>query len=94
MDFVARPGWDPLQIHAFAQPGERTATSFVERFSFPHERLEAVGQKRADRPALFGRDDACFPKKIGVELQRYVCFHCDTKARESRAALFYVLIRN
>jgi hypothetical protein len=68
MELVARFGWGPLQIDPFVESGKRAATRFVERLSFPHDRLEAISQKRTDRPAFFGRHDTYLPKQIGVEL--------------------------
>jgi hypothetical protein len=68
MELVARPGWSPLQIQPITQPGERAAAGLVERFPFSNNGLEAVRQKGADRPALFGGYHAHFPEQIGVEL--------------------------
>src|SRR5215510_12219847 len=50
MELVARFGRRPLQVHAFAQPGERAATRLVEGLAFANDRLKPVGQQCADRP--------------------------------------------
>jgi hypothetical protein len=75
MEFVARLGWCPLQVHSFAQPGERPAPSLVEGLSFPHDGFEPVGQKGADRPPFLGRHYTRLAQKIGIELERDVGFH-------------------
>jgi hypothetical protein len=75
MEFVARPGRRPLQVESLAQPSEGATSRFVERLSFPHDRLKAVGQKRTNRPAFFGGDYARFTEQISVEFERDVRFH-------------------
>src|SRR5436309_5121615 len=51
MEFVARFRWGPLQVHAFAQPGERAAAGLVEGFSLPDDGFEPVSEQSTDRAA-------------------------------------------
>ncbi|HWK30755.1 MAG TPA: hypothetical protein VNR20_01605 [Terriglobales bacterium] len=56
-----------MEVDAFAQSGDRPPASFVEGLPLADDRLEAVCQQGANRPALFGGYDACFSQQIGVE---------------------------
>jgi len=59
----------------FAPAYERAASSLIEGLSFPDDGLEAVRQKSADRPALFGGHHPRFTEQVGVEFQRDVGLH-------------------
>jgi len=53
MEFVPRFRRRPVKVETFPETGEGPSAGLVESPSFPHDRLEAIGQKGADGPSFF-----------------------------------------
>jgi hypothetical protein len=68
-------GWLPLEVEAVPQARERAAPSLNEGLPAADKVCQQSGQKRTDRPALFGRDDARFAEQVGVDSQCHFALH-------------------
>jgi hypothetical protein len=67
MEFVSRFGRRPLKVETLPEASKGPPAGLVEGLSFPHDRLEAIGQKGADGPSFFGSHHSRFSQQIRVE---------------------------